>query len=176
MRNRFLCTLLCISLILSAFTMIGCNKEKAPKEEKTTTSEAPKDKETEDKKPADESTEKTEDLHADGDLIISNAENLGQFSIEMMQGKQKDGRKVTIIGKVSILSTAEEPEICIDLKEGGQHSTTFFVDDIDDHPELKDKLSERDAELTITGTVVKTDKEDNPCELHVKAADIEFAK
>lgn len=176
MRNKFLCTLLCISLILSAFTMIGCNKEKAPKEEKTTTSEAPKDKETEDKKLADESTEKTEDLHADGDLIITNAENLGQFSIEMMQGKQKDGRKVTIIGKVSILSTAEEPEICIDLKEGGQHSTTFFVDDIDDHPELKDKLSERDAELTITGTVVKTDKEDNPCELHVKAADIEFAK
>lgn len=176
MRNKFLCTLLCISLILSAFTMIGCNKEKAPKEEKTTTSEAPKDKKTEDKKPADESAEKTEDLHADGDLIITNAENLGQFSIEMMQGKQKDGRKVTIIGKVSILSTAEEPDICIDLKEGGQHSTTFFVDDIDEHPELKDKLSERDAELTITGTVVKTDKEDNPCELHVKAADIEFAK
>ena len=176
MRNKFLCTLLCISLLLSAFTMIGCNKEKAPKEEKTTTSEAPKDKETEDKKPADESAEKTEDLHADGDLIITNAENLGQFSIEMMQGKQKDGRKVTIIGKVSILSTAEEPDICIDLKEGGQHSTTFFVDDIDEHPELKDKLSERDAELTITGTVVKTDKEDNPCELHVKAADIEFAK
>ena len=176
MRNKFLCTLLCISLILSAFTMIGCNKEKAPKEEKTTTSEAPKDKKTEDKKPADESTEKTEDLHAGGDLIITNAENLAQFSIEMMQGKQKDGRKVTIIGKVNILSTAEEPTICIDLKEGGQNITTFIVDDIDDHPELKDKLSERDAELTITGTVVKTDKEDNPCELHVKAADIEFAK
>lgn len=52
----------------------------------------------------------------------------------------------------------------------------LIVDDIDEHPEIKEKFGESGTKLTITGTVVKTDNLDYPRELHVKAADVEFTE